>query len=762
MLMRAFIFPGQGSQKQGMGEDLFEAFPELTDQASQILGYSIRELCLRDPQRQLAQTQYTQPALYVICVLSYLAEVSRGIRPDFVAGHSVGEYSALFAADVFDFETGLRLVQKRGELMAKAQNGGMAAVGGLSEAQIRSILNQHQLYSLDIANLNAPTQVVLSGPNDDIIAAQAVFEAAQAQLYIKLNVSGAFHSRYMNKSRDEFGTFIASMQFAEPRIPVIANLDANPYTASTIKRNLVEQITHSVRWVESIEYLLHAGVNEFKEIGPGTVLTKLNQRITANQAATPTVSTTPTPQPLPNKPATPTPPTQPTLNGSPTLRAINPLSLGSEAFRRAYGVKYAYAAGGMHHGIASIAMIERLAQAKIMSFFGTGGLALSEIEQALQQLQQRLGTAPYGVNLLWADMQNPEHEAQVFACLERYSIHHIEVAGYLDVTPALLRFRAKGLTQHADGSINSTRTIMAKITRPEIAEVFLSPPTTEQIQGLVAAKLLTSQQAQYVASLPIADDICVEADSGGTTGLGSAYALLPTIIQLRDRAQGAVRIGGAGGIGTPAAAAAAFMLGADFILTGSINQCTVEAKTSNAAKELLQDVNPQDTIHIPNIDLLSPGSKTQVLKKGVFFHVRANRLYDISRFYENLEQLDQTVRQQIEEKYFKRTLADIWRELCTTTASQIIERAERNPRQKLALTFKWYFDQSIQWAIHGDLSRKVDFQIACGPALGAFNQWVKGTPLERWQARHVDTIADSLMHGTADYLNQRMHILHHQ
>ncbi|BBB93461.1 MAG TPA: ACP S-malonyltransferase [Methylomusa anaerophila] len=279
--MITYVFPGQGSQTKGMGGTLFDEFKELTTQASDILGYSIKELCLEDPQANLGQTQYTQPALYVVNALSYQKKIQEtGKKPDFVAGHSLGEYDALFAAGAFDFGTGLKLVQKRGELMSRATGGGMAAVIGLNAEQIANVLKQNNLQSIDLANFNSPAQIVISGLREDINKAQPIFEGTQGvQMFIPLKTSGAFHSRYMEEAKREFTAFINSFAFSRLTIPVISNVHARPYQESEIAQNLIEQITHPVKWTDSIRYLMSLGDMEFAEVGPGKVLTGLVQRI---------------------------------------------------------------------------------------------------------------------------------------------------------------------------------------------------------------------------------------------------------------------------------------------------------------------------------------------------------------------------------------------------------------------------------------------------------------------------------------------------
>lgn len=289
--MNAVVFPGQGAQQRGMGQGLFDEVAEFRDAEREIdalLGYSVRRLCLQDPDNRLKETQFTQPCLYVVNALHYFKARATGLRHDFAAGHSLGEYNALLAAGVFDFLTGLRLVQKRGELMAQARNGGMAAVIGLGAERISRVLLDNGLSNIDLANFNSPTQTVISGPVPSIQAAGPLLEKAGAQMYMPLQVSAAFHSRYMVDAGRAFEQFLAPFDFKAPRIQVISNVLAEPYPladATAVKSLLVRQITQSVLWVQSIRYLLSRGVSQFQEMGPGNVLTRLIQQIQREKAA---------------------------------------------------------------------------------------------------------------------------------------------------------------------------------------------------------------------------------------------------------------------------------------------------------------------------------------------------------------------------------------------------------------------------------------------------------------------------------------------
>lgn len=283
--MAVYVFPGQGSQRKGMGADLFSHFPERVAEADSILGYSIQTLCVEDPLNQLNETQYTQPALYVVNALSYFKnQQEMGKKPDYVAGHSLGEFNALLAANVFDFATGLRLVQKRGELMSQAQGGSMAAIIGLEKEQVMAVLEAKAISDVVMANHNSYTQVVISGPKNSIPVAQSALKEEGAKV-IPLTVSGAFHSPLMKQASTAFTELLSRVVLNNPSLPVIANVSAKPYVAGQVLNTLAKQITSAVRWCETITFLLEKGEDIFEEIGPGTVLTNLITHIRKRKAA---------------------------------------------------------------------------------------------------------------------------------------------------------------------------------------------------------------------------------------------------------------------------------------------------------------------------------------------------------------------------------------------------------------------------------------------------------------------------------------------
>jgi len=282
--MTAWVFPGQGTQRPGMGAALFDRYPELTAAASDALGWPVSEVC-RSGDGRLDQTRFTQPALFVVNALSCAARRDGGEpEPRYLAGHSLGELSALHAAGAMDFLTGVRVAARRGELMSRCDGGGMAVVLGLSEQQARAVLARSGT-DLEVAGVNAPAQVAVSGALAAVDRAGEAFLAAGASDYVKLRVSGAFHSRQMAPAAAAFARYLADVPLRPPRIPVISNVTARPYDDGPLAGPLVAQLTSCVRWTDSIEYLIAAGAGDIVQVGPGKGIEKLVRSIRQQQAA---------------------------------------------------------------------------------------------------------------------------------------------------------------------------------------------------------------------------------------------------------------------------------------------------------------------------------------------------------------------------------------------------------------------------------------------------------------------------------------------
>ncbi|WP_316187487.1 MULTISPECIES: PfaD family polyunsaturated fatty acid/polyketide biosynthesis protein [unclassified Bradyrhizobium] len=445
--------------------------------------------------------------------------------------------------------------------------------------------------------------------------------------------------------------------------------------------------------------------------------------------------------------------------------SIDPASLGDRSFRIDYGIRYAYVTGAMYKGIASKELVVAMAQRGLMGYLGTGGLDLREVSSAIDYIKTKIRDGQsYGMNLL-ADATRPTLEEQTVDLYLEKNIRYVEAAAYLQPTRALVRYRVRGARRSPQGKISVPNRIMAKVSRPEVAEQFMRPAPIRIVESLLQAGQITTEEADIARYVSVAQDVCVEADSGGHTDRGVAYVLMPAMLSLRkevmsqNRYLEPIRIGAAGGIGTPEAAAAALILGADFIVTGSINQCTVEANTSDRVKDMLQTMNVQDTDYAPAGDMFEVGAKVQVLRKGLLFPARANKLYELYMRHNSWGEIDQKIRAQIEQKYFRRSFGEVWAETqehCRKTAPSLLDDIDKNLKRKMAMVFKWYFVHSTRLALNGDEEQAVDYQVQCGPALGAFNQWVRGSDIENWRQRYVADIAERIMNGAAQLLGDRL------
>ncbi|MBD2515427.1 PfaD family polyunsaturated fatty acid/polyketide biosynthesis protein [Nostoc sp. FACHB-973] len=436
---------------------------------------------------------------------------------------------------------------------------------------------------------------------------------------------------------------------------------------------------------------------------------------------------------------------------------LPPQQLGDRDFLAFHGVKYAYMAGAMAGGIASAELVIALGKAGILGSFGAAGLVPSRIEAAINQIQQALPQGPYAFNLI----HSPSEEALERRAVDLYLKHDVrtvEASAFLDLTPHIVYYRAAGLSLNANGQIEVKNKIIAKISRQEVATKFLQPAPRKILQQLVEQQLITELQATLAEKVPMADDITTEADSGGHTDNRPLVCLLPAILALRDQMQQKyrydrqVRIGAAGGIATPESALAAFMMGASYIVTGSINQSCVEAGTSVHTKNLLAQASMADVIMAPSADMFEMGVKVQLLKRGTLFPMRAQKLYDLYRSYNSIDEIPLEERKKLEEQVFGRDLETIWQDTVaffTERDPEQITRANDNPKRKMALIFRWYLGLSSRWSSSGEKGREMDYQIWCGPAIGAFNEWVKESYLAEPNARRVVDVAHHIMTGAA-------------
>ncbi|PME51144.1 eicosapentaenoate synthase subunit PfaD [Vibrio lentus] len=437
--------------------------------------------------------------------------------------------------------------------------------------------------------------------------------------------------------------------------------------------------------------------------------------------------------------------------------ALGTQSLGDEDFRRCHGVKYAYYAGAMANGISSEELVIALGQAGILCSFGAAGLIPSRVEQAINRIQAALPNGPYAFNLIHSPSE-PALERGSVELFLKHKVKTVEASAFLGLTPQIVHYRAAGLSRDAQGEIQIGNKVIAKVSRTEVASKFMQPAPAKMLQALVDEGRITAEQMELAQLVPMADDITAEADSGGHTDNRPLVTLLPTILALKEQIQAQyqfktpLRVGCGGGVGTPDAALATFNMGAAYIVTGSINQACVEAGASEHTRKLLSTTEMADVTMAPAADMFEMGVKLQVVKRGTLFPMRANKLYELYTRYDSIEAIPVEERLKLEKQVFRSTLDDIWAGTVahfTERDPKQIERAEGNPKRKMALIFRWYLGLSSRWSNTGEQGREMDYQVWAGPALGAFNAWAKDSYLDDYQQRNAVDLAKHLMHGAA-------------
>ncbi|MBD6614632.1 PfaD family polyunsaturated fatty acid/polyketide biosynthesis protein [Komarekiella sp. 'clone 1'] len=429
--------------------------------------------------------------------------------------------------------------------------------------------------------------------------------------------------------------------------------------------------------------------------------------------------------------------------------------LGDPNFISFHGVKYAYVTGAMAGGIASEEMVIALGKQQILSSFGAGGLTPDRLEAAINRIQQALPQGPYAFNLIHSPNE-PAIERRAVDLYLKYQVRTVEASAFLDLTPNIVYYRAAGLGLNDANQIEIKNKVIAKISRREVATKFIQPAPARILKELVEQGLITELQATLAAKVPMADDITVEADSGGHTDNRPLVCLLPSIIALRDEIQEKyhyqtpVRIGVAGGIATPQSALAAFMMGAAYIMTGSINQSCIESGACEHTKKLLAQAEMADVMMAPAADMFEMGVKLQVLKRGTMFPMRAQKLFELYRTYDSIEDIPLPEREKLEKQVFRKSIAEVWEGTATYLSQKNPEKlgkAVNNSKLKMALIFRWYLGLSSRWSSSGEKGREVDYQIWCGPAMGSFNDWVRGSYLSEPKNRRVVDVADQIMTG---------------
>jgi trans-AT polyketide synthase, acyltransferase and oxidoreductase domains len=448
--------------------------------------------------------------------------------------------------------------------------------------------------------------------------------------------------------------------------------------------------------------------------------------------------------------------------GLPVLASLPPLYpewLGDRSFCEAHGTRFPYVTGAMANGIATTQLVAAMARNGCLGFFGAAGLSLARLEAALDELQRELNPLglTWGSNLIHSPNE-PSLEEAVADLYIRRGVQRVEASAFMGLTPAVVRYACTGLSTDRVGRIVRRHHLFAKISRVEVARHFLEPPPANILRGLVERGQLTENEAKLAVHLPLAEDITTESDSGGHTDNRPLTALFPTISALRDKITAArgyprpVRVGAAGGLGTPSAVAAAFSLGAAYVLTGSINQACLESGLDSSGKAMLAQAGMADVTMAPSADMFELGVQVQVLRGGTLFAVRSRKLYELYKAYPSLHAIPADEREKVETQMLRTSFGEAWestRAFWAERDPREVQKAETDPRHQMALVFRSYLGLASRWAIAGQADRKIDYQIWCGPAMGAFNAMAQGSFLESVENRSVGQVAKNLLEGAA-------------
>jgi len=441
------------------------------------------------------------------------------------------------------------------------------------------------------------------------------------------------------------------------------------------------------------------------------------------------------------------------------LPPIYPEWLGDRLFSHTHGCRFNYVVGEMARGIATTRMVVEAVRAGCVGFYGSAGLSPDVIEAGLKEIKSQLtpGQTAWGANLIHSPQQ-PGYEARVVDLFLAQGVKRVSASAFMKLSVELVRYTAVGLSRAPNGSIRRDNHVFAKVSRAEVAEPFMSPAPAKLLAELVARGAITAEQADLASQVPVAAEITAESDSGGHTDNRPASVLFPSLVLARDRVAtrtgvdaNTIRIGLAGGISTPMAVAAAFQMGAAYVLTGSVNQSAVESGLSEAGRRLLAKAGPADVTMAPAADMFEQGVEVQVLKRGTLFAMRGKRLHAIYRTgasYETLSQKDRDWLDDVLGEPFDAVWQKTYAFISQANPAEA-KRAETDGNKRLALVARRYLFMGAQWAREGTPGREMDYQIWCGPAMGVFNEWVAGSFLEPTENRTVRQIAWNLLEGAA-------------
>jgi len=439
--------------------------------------------------------------------------------------------------------------------------------------------------------------------------------------------------------------------------------------------------------------------------------------------------------------------------GSIEIQSCTYADLGDSSFLKAYNCELPLYTGAMAKGIASAELVVAAGKEGVLASLGAGGLPLGLVDKALNYIQSHLtNNEPYAVNLIHSPFDDHLEKGCVDLLLKR-GVRVVEASAFMALTPHVVRYRVAGLRRDkVTGEVVCENKIIFKVSRTELAEMALRPAPKSILRKLLKAGDITKEQAELSKLVPMCDDIAVEADSGGHTDNRPIHVILPLIMRLRDRItkelgytgknkNKRVRVGVGGGIGCPEAALAAFSMGAAFVVTGTINQMCRQAGTCDYVRKVLSEATYSDVTMAPAADMFDQGVELQVIKKGTLFASRAKKLFQLFQSYDSLDEIPKNEMKKIEKRIFQKSCDDVWEEtrnfyITRLKDSEKVKRAEeRDPKLKMSMTFRWYLSKSSGWANRGGLdrqgkNRQLDYQIWCGPAIGSFNEFIKGTYLD--------------------------------
>jgi trans-AT polyketide synthase, acyltransferase and oxidoreductase domains len=714
-MVRAWLFPGQGSQRRGMGAELFDSYPDLISAADDILGYSVRQAC--ESGGRLGDTAYVQPLMFVVNALHLRRALEESEPPGYLAGHSLGEISALYAAGCVKFEAGLDLVRRRGELMAACPPGAMMAVLGVGVERLQELIAARGFAGIDIANHNLPDQIVAAGPEAEIKRLADVIDELRLGKTARLNVSVAAHSRYMQPAVAEFTAVLDGIEFAAPRIPVLSAVTGEQHEAASIARRLGEQLTGRVRWWDVMVALSRAGVTEVHEVGPGNVLVRMWERAGDRLPGSNPPAQVPAPVPAP----------------APVRPGVG--ALGDPRVARAYHLRLPYLVDALPYGVSGPAMLRRLAGAGLFGFLGTRGVPVTQVETDVDDLRAEDVRGRWGIELP-AERLDPERASAITSLALSSGVGHAVTAGWAGVSPQLVRWRfARGSTGGA-----GPRRLLVRVTGSHQVEAFLRPPPAELIAPLVRSGQLDPAEADHARRHPVATDLFVQPEPEGGATAGLLMSVLRATSQTRRDGEESVPVG-VGGIGTAEEIASAVLLGADFIVTGAINQTAPQARTCDAVKDLLATVTMADTVLAPSAELFRLGGREHMVRKATLFPARAAHLYALHLARVSPADFSPQTRHLLESEYFGEPLEEVIRSA---------------PEPRLVDLLTRYFDLGTSAALAGRMEHQLNWHIPSGQEMGAFNLAADGLGLADWAGRDVDVVAERLMTAGAQLLDRRL------